>query len=240
MEVVLEPHPDAEGIFDYPLDISTGSFAAADAAGNQYSFASGDVVREYVPTTSLTLTTGLGDLSDAEVVMDRAIPHARPLWTYPVSGTQKVVGTYIAGRVDLDTNVPWNVMYWGFGLEGVGDGAEGTVTRERLLGDTFNFLARSLYVTLEPTVGDAMDVDLAVQVPSGREVVVPLIGEAFVDWGDGGDVESMDFDPTTPAVGVELNHEYSEAGAYEVSVTLIAEDDIAFAPIFAKVEVEVP
>lgn len=133
--------------------------AVGGAAGNQYTFASGDVMREYRPTApddpdtpvdESMLVANLGDVDDAAWTRvpggrGRLIPdYARPLWSFPVNGQTKVVGTYIAGKHHPESGIPWNAMFWGFGLEGVGKSDDDTVTPEQLLGDTFNFLARNM------------------------------------------------------------------------------------------------
>ncbi|MFQ5459964.1 MAG: S8 family serine peptidase [Anaerolineae bacterium] len=150
MEVVLAPHPEADGPFGYGLDISTGDMAKEDAAGNQYAFSSGSLVTGYVPTvegappgvcTTAQGSNYCGDFDYAEVVFDHIVPYARPLWTYD----GKVVGSYISGRhAPAEANIKWNAMFWGFGLEGVGKGGPDTVGRTELLGDVFSFLTGRL------------------------------------------------------------------------------------------------
>ncbi|MCB0215126.1 MAG: S8 family serine peptidase, partial [Chloroflexi bacterium] len=103
MAVRLERHPEAEGPFDYALDISTGGLAKDGAAGNQYLFNSGGVLGEYqAPAAS---TSGLSDVVDG-MLMSRPASIAKPLWSYPVTisttmgltDTLNVVGTYVAGK----------------------------------------------------------------------------------------------------------------------------------------------
>ena len=159
--VVLHPHPDAEPDIPfsrYVLDISTGEFAKDMAAGNQYSFASGDILREYLPSTGdnpdtpvdeSQILANLRDVDDTPWVRARKedggrLPdYARPIWSFPVGGDLNVVGTYVAGKQHVGSGIPWNAMFWGFGLEGVGRAGATSVSRAQLLGDTFNFLARN-------------------------------------------------------------------------------------------------
>jgi hypothetical protein len=147
LDVMLMPAISTGSPFNYSLDISTGTKAKDGAAGNQYSFASGEVAKDYKPTGNGQLIAGLGDIDDAQGVMERYSKLAQPLWSYPVNDVPMVVGTYIAGQQHPEAEVPWNAMFWGFGLEGVGAGGEGTVGRDRLMGDTYNFLAKNIVPT---------------------------------------------------------------------------------------------
>ena len=233
MEVLLEPHPEAESVFDYPLDISTGEMAKDDALGNQYRFASGDIMRDYVPTTNTRVTSELGDSGSAFGVMQRYQPYARPLWSYTVSDTLKVVGTYIAGKRYEDTaNVPWNAMYWGFGLEGVGENMDaGAVSRSRLLGDTFNFLGKNIVpeVLLEqgPEGAWQLDIDL------GDTAAEVRFESAEITWSDNR-IQRLDYE--VPASQLDLDITLDAASisgdAHPVQLKLIPVQGEA-APIYA-------
>ncbi|MFN8421973.1 MAG: S8 family serine peptidase, partial [Anaerolineae bacterium] len=244
--VVLQPNAAAEAAtpFDYPLDLSTGDKAAAGAAGNQYTFTSGSVVGGYKATTSNVLATGFGDYDYSEGIIDDLVPLAKPLWQYTgdfaVDGVHmmtkteqtKVVGTYVAGQQHPGTGVTWNAMIWGFGLEGVGAGADGkTVGRDRLLGDTFNFLARNL-TGIAPTVvnGQADMFEMGLSFPDFASP--PRIAKADVDWGDGQPVETLAFSEPIAADEIRLEHAYAKAGEY--AVTLVLHPTADAAPIHVK------
>ena len=133
MEVRLEPHPDAGGVggipsFDFALDLSTGALAKDGAAGNQYRFASGGILGDYDETREHPYT---------ESAFARARAWSRPLWTYD----GRVVGTQVAGRHHPESLIPWNAMFWGFGLEGVGKAGDDTMSRAELIRATYDFLA---------------------------------------------------------------------------------------------------
>jgi subtilisin family serine protease len=234
VEVVLPPHPSADGPFEYSLDISTGALAKDDAAGNQYTFASGDVLGDYSPGGDTYLEGR--DYSYVEGVVDTLKPYAHPLWSYTgpfrneagemVEAT-KVVGTYIAGRQEADAGIDWNAMFWGFGLEGVGQGGDDTVTRERLLGDVHNFLAHNLRADrIVPSFSPAEGLSLA--FPAVADV--PQLSSAEIDWGDGSEVEAFDFDMPADASIVTFPHDYAAEGMYDVKVTLYP--DANFAPVY--------
>ena len=224
-EVVLAPHAGADGPFDYPIDLSTGSMAGDGAAGNQYTFASGEIMSGYVPTTSNTRTAGLGDVSYAETVLDRIVPLVRPIWAYTgdflaasggVTETKTTtVGTYVAGKQHPDDDVAWNAMFWGFGLEGVGEGigemSEGTVSREKLLGDTFNFLTLNLHSVLVES-DESGDFTLGLQGSTA-----PMIGLIIADMGDGTGAATFEFDPPALASELMVKYDYAESGTYDVS-----------------------
>lgn len=160
--VILQPHPAAEAanpLSRYRLDISTLRLAKDGAAGNQFAFASGDVLREYKPSLPDDPATpvdesqvwqNLGDVDErpwlrARDAAGRILPDfARPLWSFQVGQETKVVGTYIAGKQHPEADIPWNAMFWGFGLEGVGEAGPGSASRARLIADAFNFLAKNL------------------------------------------------------------------------------------------------
>jgi len=244
IEVVLSPHPDADGPFGYPLDISTGAKAPPGAAGNQYRFNSGDVMDTYIPTLSGAITSRLGDVGYAETVVEHIAPLARPLWSYPVTDPDgepelNVVGTYVAGRQYPAQGVAWNAMYWGFGLEGVGAGAPGTVSRARLLGDTFNFLAHNLYATARSigVVPRSESVAIEVEV-SGTADEVSVAG-VEVDWGDGHvDTETYPRPRVLPAKQT-FTHQYARSGTYRITVKYTPAPDASIAPVFASTVVEV-
>jgi len=242
MEVVLAPHPDAEGVFDYNLDVSTGAMAKDGAAGNQYRFASGGVMRAYKPSTSAQVTAGLGDVGYAEVVMNRYAHAARPLWSYPVSDSLKVVGTYMAGQQlaveDPDEAVVWNAMIWGFGLEGVGKGGDDTVSRERLMGDTFNFLAKN--IRPHAVVLSADPAATRVRVSLGAKADPVPLERAEIDWGDGA-VETRALDARAAVASIDLAHAYAAgspgARGGRVSITLVPARGTA-APIHVEVSLD--
>lgn len=222
--VLLRPHPDAEPdspFAQYSVDISTGNMAVGGAAGNQYTFASGDVMREYRPTAQddpdtivdeSMLAANLGDVDDAAWTRTPAsraqlIPdYARPLWTFPVNGQPKVVGTYIAGKQHPESRIPWNAMFWGFGLEGVGKSDDDTVTPEQLLGDAFNFLARNV----QPQA--ALNKDAAgaptIRVSLGATAAPLRFTRAEVEWVEGFP-ETYTFDPPKSAVDITLKPDLS-------------------------------
>jgi hypothetical protein len=50
------------------------------------------------------------------------------------------VGTHVSGRHHPESGIPWNAMFWGFGLEGVGKDGEDTASRAELIRATFDFL----------------------------------------------------------------------------------------------------
>lgn len=222
--VLLRPHPDAEPdspFAQYSVDISTGNMAVGGAAGNQYTFASGDVMREYRPTArddpdtivdESMLAANLGDVDDAAWTRTpasraRLIPdYARPLWTFPVNGQPKVVGTYIAGKQHPESRIPWNAMFWGFGLEGVGKSDDDTVTPEQLLGDAFNFLARNV----QPQA--ALNKDAAgaptIRVSLGATAAPLRFTRAEVEWVEGFP-ETYTFDPPKSAVDITLKPDLS-------------------------------
>ena len=243
-EVVLEPHEEADGPFTYPLDLSTGDMAPEGAAGNQYTFASGSVMSDYVPSTSSTRAVGLGDVSYAETMLHRIAPLARPLWAYTgdfldssdgVTVTKTTtVGTYVAGQQDPDAEIPWNAMFWGFGLEGVGEGAEGTVSRERLLGDTFNFLAMNLHnVGVEHVAGN----DFALSLP--EYAADPVIEAIVADMGDGEGSTLFEFDPPVAASELVLEYAYADSGEYDVRWMVYPAENASAAPFPAAGTVEV-
>ena len=63
--------------------------------------------------------------------------------------------------------------HWGFGLEGVGLGDTDTVSRQRLMGDTFNFLAKNIMpklVVQQAPNGRALSVDLGAHAAPVRFV----------------------------------------------------------------------
>lgn len=239
-KVILEPHPDAEGAFPYILDISTGDKAPAGAAGNQYAFASGDVARGYVPTTG-NLNSQLGDVGYAEGVLERTSGLARPLWSYPVGDKVMTVGTYIAGRQHRDADVPWNAMFWGFGLEGVGAGEPGSVSRARLLGDTFNFLAHNLYLESEVGRPSEAEVKLTLSVPAHARL--PKIARYTLDWGDAGGAQPVAVDPPAAIdavlAGLTLTHRYRGTGSYAVRLTLEPAAGEGAAPVVFETAVDV-
>jgi hypothetical protein len=241
MEVRLARHPEAEGIFDYDLDISTGSHAKDGAAGNQYSFNSGQVLSGFEPgwendpnTPALEpqLAAGLGDALDPVLTM-RTVDLARPLWSYPVTisptmgmtettETLNVVGTYVAGQQHEDSGVAWNAMYWGFGLEGVGADGEDTASRTRLLGDTYNFLAKNMSPGGGIVLGEGGQARLQLDLGPAAEPV--RFTEARIDWGDGR-VETRRFDRPAGVADLTLSHDYgSRTAAFDrglVKVMLI-------------------
>ncbi len=237
-KVILEPHPDAEGAFPYILDLSTGDKAPAGAAGNQYAFASGAVAREYVPTTG-NLNAQLGDVSYAEGVLERTSGLARPLWSYPVGDKVMTVGTYIAGKQHPDADVPWNAMFWGFGLEGVGAGEPGSVARERLLGDTFNFLAHGLYLESEVERPSEAEVKLALALPMHARL--PKIARYTLEWGDA--ATAMTVDPPaaidTVLASLTLTHRYGKTGDFIIRLKLEPAAGEGAAPVMFETTVDV-
>lgn len=243
-EVLLPPHADADGPFTYSLDISTGENAPEGAAGNQYNFASGAVAEEYIASTSAQVTSGLADLSYAEGTVARVGEIARPLWSYTgefqneddeMEEMTKVVGTYVAGQQHPESPINWNAMLWGFGLEGVGESGEDTVSQVRLLGDTFNFLAHNLHSVGVEKVGDGPD-GTTIRLTLPDYAADPMVKGVDVDWGDGSDTDWLEIDPATAASEIELTHAYAEAGTYEVSVHV--EPAANAAPFMAMGEVE--
>ncbi len=261
LDVILEPNPGADdgAPFGYAIDLSTGDNAPEGAAGNQYTFASGSLVTSLKPSTSNTLATGLGDYDFAEGIIDDLVPLARPLWQYtgmmavdrvnPLTMTEqtKVVGTYVAGQQHPGTGVTWNAMFWGFGLEGVGKGDdERTVTRERLLGDTFNFLARNIAgITLNVLEASAPEFEVELALPAYARP--PELERAEVDWGDGETDVLMGWgDPFgggrvyPRADDVTFTHAYARPGEYEVALVLYPRADAAPMYIAGTVTVTAP
>ncbi len=245
MDVVLRPHPEAApGPFAYPLDISTGAKAPEGAEGNQYRFNSGKVIDGYYPTTAAQITLGLGDIDMAESVLDRIVPLARPLWSYPVKTEDgeddlNVVGTYVAGRQNPAADVAWNAMYWGFGLEGVGVGAEGTVSQARLMGDTFNFMVNNLWATARSVgiVPDSGSVAIRVDVaPTAEEVRVKGVE---IDWGDGTPIETQSYAPKLLPATETFGHQYTQSGDYRITIKYVPADGEHAAPIYAATSVTV-
>lgn len=220
MVVEIHPHTDGNSAFGYSLDLSTGKLAKDGAAGNQYRFASGGLLGDYDPAREYPYT---------ERVYDRVRPYARPLWAYG----DRVVGTYISGRQNPVENIPWNAMYWGFGLEGVGKGGAATVDRVRLLGDTFNFLAHGLWVArVRVTAPTPASRRLALELPQGADM--PLIKRVEVDWGDGQSVDL--YDPPVPVYQLDLTHRYGQEGSFDVHLRAIPA--VGAAPLVAEVRVE--
>jgi subtilisin family serine protease len=221
MEVILAPHAEADGPFRYPLDLSTGARAHDDAAGNQFRFASGGLLGD--PDPEWEAYGAIGNYEDR-------IPLVRPLWAYG----DRVVGTYLAGRQNAKSNIAWNAMFWGFGLEGVGANDQGAPGRERLLGDTFNFLAHNLYAELGTTSATTRDTRIHLVLPARADV--PTVTAAEVDWGDGGAVETI-----RPAEGVggdvwEAGHRYAEPGTVHISLKLTLQ---GMAPLYVEGDVDV-
>jgi subtilisin family serine protease len=247
MDVVLAPHPEADGPFSYPLDISTGAKAPSGAAGNQYRLNAGRVLDGYLAPLSAQRTRDLGDISYAETAMAKTIPLARPLWSFGVKNADGedetlAVGTYVAGRQHSEVTPPvaWNAMYWGFGLEGVGAGAPGSVSQARLLGDTFNFLARNLAITASNagTVPDGPSPVIRVTpLELGADEV--LIVGTEVDWGDGSPVVKESFAAKPIPAQQFFTYTYAQSGTYRVTIKLIpeADQDASSAPVFASLEV---
>lgn len=234
LDVVLTPAMATGSPFNYSLDISTGAKAKDGAAGNQYRFASGKVAKDYKPTAANDASTpavdgqlvaGLGDIDDAQGVMERFSKLAQPLWSYPVNDEPMVVGTYIAGQQHPDAEVPWNAMFWGFGLEGVGAGGEGTVGRDRLMGDTYNFLAKNIVPTA--VVQAAADGPAVVQVNLGPTAAPVKFIRAELTKADGS-TETVSY--TTPLGAAALRF----AGSDIQALKLIPEPGTA-APVYVTV-----
>lgn len=224
IEVVLPPHADADGAFPYAVDISTGDLAKDGAAGNQYTFASGSILGPYVPGGE-TAAEGR-DYDSTEGVFDRVQPFARPLWSFTGEFENdegenevmtKTVGTYIAGKLVPDAHIAWNSMFWGFGLEGVGKGSEDTVSRQRLLGDAFNFLARNIRAD---EIAPQFTVTHGLTLAFPTYARVPLLEKVDVDWGDGSDLESFVFEQPMPADELALHHDYAQQTTYRVTLDL--------------------
>lgn len=223
LEVLLPPHPGGAAPFDYALDISTGSLAKGDAAGNQYSFASGGLLGDYDPAREHPYTEG---------VFERVRPWARPLWSYEGRG----VGSFVAGRQHPEAKIAWNAMYWGFGLEGVGSAGPGTADRARLLGDSFNFLAHNLWIErLRVEAGPGRLRRLLPQLPPAADL--PLIRRVTVDWGDGTAPEVQDLDPPRPADQLVVEHRYAADGTYRVALSALPQAHAA--PLHAALELRV-
>lgn len=206
MEVILQPAaPD--GPFGYAVDISTGALAKDGAAGNQYTFASGAVVAGLAPQDPDTATS----------VVERIAQIAQPMWQYG----DAMVGAYILGKDHPEAGIPWNGMFWGFGLEGVGKGAEGTATRAQLLGDALTLLGTScprLPVIEAVAEADGGDATLQLEIAAGA--LAGEVEEIHVDWGDG----SADTITGTPPASLPaldpIEHAYEEVGDYSIAVTM--------------------
>ena len=207
MKVLLEPPPAVTGsmsspTFNYPLDLSTGSYAADGAAGNQAAFASGGLLGPYDPAYDHPYTEG---------VFDRVRPWARPLWQYD----GRVVGSFVAGRLNPDARIRWNAMFWGFGLEGLGRPPTSTI-RARALGDAFNLLAHNVVPRLNVISASVADTRLAVAVDPTADPIA--VAQALIDWGDGM--------PQILLVGgaelrtLRFSHTYRGAGRYPVKIEL--------------------
>jgi hypothetical protein len=246
-KVILPPHDEAEGLFDYAVDLSTGGEASEGALGNQYTFASGDIVRGYQPTTNARLTAQLGDISYAETTLGPLVELVRPLWSYTgefltdegaIEEQTKVVGSYVAGRHYPGEGVGWNAMFWGFGLEGVGYGSPEGVNRDRLLGDVFNFLGQDLVgVSIDVRQANALATELGILIPDLARID-PEIDRVSIDWGDGAsEPEVITYDPPVPASELSLEHVYGATGAF--SVSLIAEPVAHAAPLYLETVLEV-
>lgn len=227
MAVTLAPHAEAESdspFSKYSLDLSTGAMAKDGAKGNQYTFASGEVMGAYkgpVPNDPTTpelenvAAANLGDVDDAAWTIApggraKTLSHwAHPLWSYPVtkvvSGTEEtttmVVGTYIAGKHDPESGIAWNAMFWGFGLEGVGANGDGTASRDQLLGDAYNFLAKNIRTKTQVAV--AADGRPRVRVDLGRGAADLRFRSADLDWGTG-QVQHLDFAAGLTADQIDL------------------------------------
>jgi len=248
-EVVLEPHPEADGPFQYPIDISTGALAPEGAEGNQYLFASGDVLGDYIPSTSSTISSRLGDISYAETMLGRIAQEARPLWAYTgdfateegaTEELTKVVGTYVAGKHDPEAEIAWNAMFWGFGLEGVGEGAEGSPSRERLLGDTFNFMALNLFDVGVERAAEADSGSMSAVRLAPPSVAKPvMIASATVDWGDGTEPEPVSFDPPVAMSEAIFSHQYEASGEYDIGMSVMPAGGAAPFEADGTVEIEV-
>lgn len=260
-EVLLAPHADAEAdtpFSKYSLDLSTGAMAKDGAAGNQYTFASGQLMGDFkgtvandpsTPELEQVLAANLGDVDDAAWTVapggrGKTISHwARPLWTFPVtkvvSGTEEtetmVVGTYIAGQHDPESKIAWNAMFWGFGLEGVGKGAESTASRDQLLGDAYNFLAKN--IRPRAVLAQGADGRPQLRVDLGRAAKPVRIRSATLAWSDGR-VETLDLGAGRPAQGLRLDLQPERIGeGRTVTVTLHPEAGLA-APIRLEAALE--
>jgi len=238
----------------YSLDLSTGAMAKDGALGNQYTFASGQLMGDYkgtvpndpaTPELEQVLAANLGDVDDAAWTVapggrGKTIGHwARPLWTFPVtqvvSGTEEtetmVVGTYIAGKHDPESKIAWNAMFWGFGLEGVGKAGESTASRDQLLGDAFNFLAKNI----RPKAIQAQGADgrPRLRVDLGPTAADLRIRRATMAWPDGR-LDSLDYGAGRTAKNLRLD---LPRDAASVTVTLYPEAGSA-APIRVEAALE--
>ena len=113
----------------------------------------------------------------------------------------KVVGTYIAGRQHPEADIPWNAMFWGFGLEGVGEAGPGTASRTRLMADAFNFLAKNIRPQAKLTASP--DGGRSVQVNLGPQAQALSFARAVVRYGSQGE-DSIAFAPADPSTQVDL------------------------------------
>jgi len=240
VQVVLPPHEDGDGPYGYPIDLSTGDEAGDGAAGNQYTFASGSVLIDYIPSGNSQITAQHGDLSYAETMFGEIAALVQPLWSYTgefvnaegeMEEMTKVVGTVVAGKHAPDQNIRWNAMFWGFGLEGVGEGAEGTVSQARLLGDTFNYLTNNFGaeggVAVTSASESAADGTAMLSLQFPEVATVPLVESVTVDWGDGSEPETIAFDEPILADALALEHRYAAGGRYDVVIELTPVSDAA-------------
>ena len=233
MEVLLRPHvrAPADSPFHYALDISTGSQAKDGAEGNQYGFASGGTLGAFDPAHDHPYTEG---------VFDRVRPWAQPLWAFE----DRAVGTYVAGRQHPEARIRWNAMFWGFGLEGVGSrGGNGrdstaiaTASRDRLLGDTFNFMAHNLWASLKVVSRKQGAVRIGLRLPASADV--PLIKRAAVSWVPGPGSLTIDYDPPVPADRAVTDRSLALGpGRYHVQV--VAYPVAKAAPLYVEGELQV-
>jgi hypothetical protein len=209
MEVRLEPHPGAAGPFGYALDLSTGTRAKDGAAGNQAGFASGGTLGPFDQSRDHPYTEG---------VFDRVRPWVRPLWTYE----DRVAGTAVLGRLQPESRIRWNAMFWGFGLEGVGRDPlrADSVDRPRLLGDAFNLLAHNLVPRLKTVRAVTADTRVRLELPATADV--PLVDGGRVIWWEGADSveDELRLPAPLPADAVTLAHAFTAPGRHHVAVVL--------------------
>jgi hypothetical protein len=151
-----------------------------------------------------------------------------------MTDTLMTVGTYVAGK-QHDEGPAWNAMYWGFGLEGVGENGEGTASRSRLLGDTYNFMAKNM----APEGGIVIDGQgrATLTVDLGPKAEPVRFTEARIDWGQG-KVETLRFDQPRGAEALRFAHDYGNRAQADartgVAVTLIPVRGEA-APVYLKI-----
>ena len=113
------------------------------------------------------------------------------------------------------------------------------MTRERLLGDTFNCLARNIAgITIDVTTSAAADLEMGLSFPTFAKP--PMIERAEIDWGVGQPAETMAFSEPQSAATATFAHVYAQDGDHDVSIILYPTADAAPIHINGTVTVTAP